>query len=465
MAERLDGTQVPEAQAFDAWALAAHTRLTAIARQYNRTITYAELADEIQRETGLFTRKRLPSWIGRVLEDVAGIAVAHGQPSLSALCVRKNGTIGDGYLRAPRIRTATLEDVEQQAALDRWECYKMFADRLPIDGGRPTLTPEHELRTRTDERWIGDLLDRGVLHVDDNVPFPTHVEVARLFGRDYAGHQRAIITIDANVDLWFPKIYPNGDWDNVLTSDGNEIEMRPRENGRFSDVMQQRNRDIVIAFGHVKPRSGRRYYKFLGVFQRADDVSNDAVWVHRRLSDSITFDGQGAYAFEVASLAVDDDQLAERSEFDPVLVAEIQARVDGGDFSVPDRFATTKVRGSTQAVFARMVKSNFGWRCAVTGIGTKEFLVASHIIPWSKDDQVRADPSNGICLSTFVDRAFDTGYLTITPDLRTKVRWERVGEDDPLREELQRIDDLQVAAGLAVQPDPSKLRRRAELGY
>lgn len=60
------------------------------------------------------------------------------------------------------------------------------------------------------------------------------------------------------------------------------------------------------------------------------------------------------------------------------------------------------------------MKANYGYTCAVTGIKIKEFLVASHIIPWAVDKDNRLNPRNGMCLSTLVDKAFDKGYLTIT---------------------------------------------------
>jgi len=39
---------------------------------------------------------------------------------------------------------------------------------------------------------------------------------------------------------------------------------------------------------------------------------------------------------------------------------------------------------------------------------------ASHIIPWSKNEEERLNPENGICLSPLYDRAFDKGYISIT---------------------------------------------------
>ncbi|HHY0837652.1 TPA: HNH endonuclease [Bacillus thuringiensis] len=63
------------------------------------------------------------------------------------------------------------------------------------------------------------------------------------------------------------------------------------------------------------------------------------------------------------------------------------------------------------------MKKNYGYECAITGIKIKEFLIGSHIIPWSENKNTRIDSQNGICLSVLFDKAFDQGYIAIHPDL------------------------------------------------
>lgn len=50
-----------------------------------------------------------------------------------------------------------------------------------------------------------------------------------------------------------------------------------------------------------------------------------------------------------------------------------------------------------------------------------ELLIASHIIPWGEDTARRADPSNGICLNTLHDKAFDRHLITFDEDYRVVV--------------------------------------------
>jgi putative restriction endonuclease len=71
-----------------------------------------------------------------------------------------------------------------------------------------------------------------------------------------------------------------------------------------------------------------------------------------------------------------------------------------------------------QHVFRQIVMGNYNSRCAITGIDISDLLIASHIIPWHKNEQERLNPENGICLSSLYDKAFDKGFLTINEKLK-----------------------------------------------
>lgn len=67
-----------------------------------------------------------------------------------------------------------------------------------------------------------------------------------------------------------------------------------------------------------------------------------------------------------------------------------------------------------QDIFRQIVLANYNRQCAITGIDLPDLLVASHIIPWSKNEVERLNPENGICLSALYDRAYDKGLIGIT---------------------------------------------------
>jgi putative restriction endonuclease len=71
-----------------------------------------------------------------------------------------------------------------------------------------------------------------------------------------------------------------------------------------------------------------------------------------------------------------------------------------------------------QNAFRQIVLANYSGKCAITGIDIPDLLIASHIIPWSKNEKERLNPENGICLSPLYDKAFDKGLISINTDYK-----------------------------------------------
>ena len=74
-----------------------------------------------------------------------------------------------------------------------------------------------------------------------------------------------------------------------------------------------------------------------------------------------------------------------------------------------------------QSFFRSAVLSSYYFKCCITGLSIPDFLVASHIIPWSRNTENRLNPRNGLCLNSIHDKAFDRGFITITPEFNVKV--------------------------------------------
>ncbi len=68
-----------------------------------------------------------------------------------------------------------------------------------------------------------------------------------------------------------------------------------------------------------------------------------------------------------------------------------------------------------QSFFRKTVLASYE-SCCVTGLPMPELLVASHIVPWAKDEKNRTNPRNGLCLNCLHDRAFDVGLITVSED-------------------------------------------------
>lgn len=157
------------------------------------------------------------------------------------------------------------------------------------------------------------------------------------------------------------------------------------------------------------------------------------------------------------------DAAAEASMVDESQVQSFEKQIKLGSYEVADAVATSKTRGSAQRAFAQFVKSNYGWRCAVTGIKSKDYLVAAHIVPWSKDQTIRLDPANGICLSLIVDRAFEKGHIVVSDDLIIKINVDKIGDDDVLINKLKPFDGLKIKSPSKNPPGKSYLRRRRDM--
>lgn len=138
-----DGTVVAFPEAIAAWSVAARSVLERVATEYGAYVTYRELADAVQEEAGIVTGMPFRNWIGKVLGAVARSPREPDEPMLTALVVRADGTIGDGYgvpvMERDGVRPA---DLELHAAAERLACYRYFGAELPTDGGSPMLTAQ-----------------------------------------------------------------------------------------------------------------------------------------------------------------------------------------------------------------------------------------------------------------------------------------------------------------------------------
>ena len=109
-------------------------------------------------------------------------------------------------------------------------------------------------------------------------------------------------------------------------------------------------------------------------------------------------------------------------ETDELLVPE--------DYTGETRRVVTEQR-IKQNFFRRAVLSSYQGRCCMSGLSEPRLLVASHIVPWSKDKANRLNPSNGLCLSAIHDRAFDKGLITLTDDFKIVVSKELKRKKEP----------------------------------
>jgi putative restriction endonuclease len=123
------------------------------------------------------------------------------------------------------------------------------------------------------------------------------------------------------------------------------------------------------------------------------------------------------------------------------------------------REAIVKAR-INQQFFRAAVLTAYDNTCCITGLHVPELLIASHIVPWIIDVKNRTNPRNGLCLNALHDRAFDLGFLTITPkftillspQLRKKAEQPEIGEF------FLKYKDASVRPPTRFAPDPAFLQ-------
>jgi hypothetical protein len=228
-------------------------------------------------------------------------------------------------------------------------------------------------------------------------------------------------------------------------------------------------KDLASAINELETETGRAIASYLrspgyGLF--FDPTRNHDAWlqpspVPKQIARSV--DRYLKLLEARFPVGVQEDAAAEMIEGDPAEVEAFREQIDKKNYDVPDATATVKTRGSAQKAFAEAVKRNYGYRCAISGIVSKDFLVAAHIVPWSADQKIRLDPSNGICLSLLVDRAFEKGYLLVENDFTIRVNWDMVNEDQALRAQLSAYDGQTLRLPKKEVPLPEYLERRRAL--
>jgi hypothetical protein len=140
-----DGGFVSMNDALDAWEPHAIALLTDTAKKYNCFVTYKQLGDTVQGRSSIRHDGLLTNWIGSLLGRVISHCVKEQVPQLSSLCLKEDGTVGEGYRHAAlvggELDTLGLEQLDDHAARTRLECYRYFGAELPPGGGEPALTP------------------------------------------------------------------------------------------------------------------------------------------------------------------------------------------------------------------------------------------------------------------------------------------------------------------------------------
>lgn len=113
------------------------------------------------------------------------------------------------------------------------------------------------------------------------------------------------------------------------------------------------------------------------------------------------------------ALLQSEEMLAQKQHTTIEKINEIDLEQLPKDGKEKERLIKTRVN---QSLFRKIVLATYNNKCCITGLSQSELLIASHIVPWSKNESIRLSPMNGLCLNALHDKAFDSGLIAIRPE-------------------------------------------------
>jgi len=137
-------------QALVELAKAARDLLIEVAGTYRATVTYRQLAVDVQKRAGVRVGST-PGWLVEVLAMVGRVCHRLAEPPLTSLVVNHaDGTVGPPYDEALRTAGLTVSGAdarEDAAAAGRLECYRRYAPHVPPDAVPTRVTAQAAQRT------------------------------------------------------------------------------------------------------------------------------------------------------------------------------------------------------------------------------------------------------------------------------------------------------------------------------
>jgi len=136
-------------------------------------------------------------------------------------------------------------------------------------------------------------IKKGKISLKDNVAFKTCKDACNCFGYNYKNFQRGGTKHPFRNDtmIWFPKLYPHGEWLNEISLDGGTIREKNLDENKNPEYVKRwlsNSRDIRIVFAQGKDSLGIMRYRFKGVFKlnrEKTELEQSAIW--EKISDEV----------------------------------------------------------------------------------------------------------------------------------------------------------------------------------
>lgn len=179
-----------------------------------------------------------------------------------------------------------------------------------------------------------------------------------------------------------------------------------------------KNHPLVIEYAKILGRSPSALNMKIGNFGRLDPSLREKGIVglaHGAVMEEIVWD---EFNGNWEKLAYESEMLISKCKGNSIPDTNSESEILIKDGLEKEAVIRQRVN---QAFFRSMILASYDSKCCITGLPITGLLVASHIVPWAKDLANRLNPRNGLCLNSIHDKAFDLGYLTITPDFEVKL--------------------------------------------
>lgn len=128
---------------------------------------------------------------------------------------------------------------------------------------------------------VSDLIEKGLIGIEDNIGFETKSEIMRLFGYRRYNSQSAFYRHphEAGVHIWFPVFYHDdtNEWENRHSQDWERVfEQRLTKNDHHMAKLDARpDQQVRVMFAKEKP-FGRLIHRFRGVYTYDPELSAQA---------------------------------------------------------------------------------------------------------------------------------------------------------------------------------------------
>lgn len=122
-------------------------------------------------------------------------------------------------------------------------------------------------------------IENGHIKIEDDVAFRYSYLAANCFGHSYTGYQKGGTKHpkEAGKMIWFPRLYPNGDWNNSISKDEEtitEISKNPEKTRAHIDYELKNKLNNRIVFARVKSPLGDVMYRFRGEYKLDEEASS-----------------------------------------------------------------------------------------------------------------------------------------------------------------------------------------------